>query len=521
LAEAFTTIGPHWEKDPGDLKPDFDQAACEGLNLTMCHTFDCSPSSMGVPGQVYFAGTHINPQTTWWRDSDAFFAYLNRCHFMLQQGLPASDVLYFYGENIPNFVRLKADDPAGVQPDYDYDVISADALIDRVTVSNGRLLLPDGTRYEALALPPGDSYGLAALEQIARLVFRGARVVGTRPSAPIGHPLHWVRQRRFEELADSLWPQDVPTAGPPRPAVAERSVVDVLRAAGLEADFRTEGSGDGAIIDYIHRRTDDADIYFVANRRDRPEHFVASMRVRGERVELWDAVSGNIAQADRANGDGKRTNVELRLPPFGSVFVVVRADAASEPGDADATAQSKSPYQIEHQLQTLFTLDAPWKLELPLAEGEVHDVELPTLIDWTKSSDSNLRDYSGTAVYSTSFNIPNAERLSKSDAWIDLGELENVARVILNGKDLGVAWTRPYRVNVAPALRIGANDLTVEVTNLWPNRLSADGRLPADERSTRTNVNKFKERAVALPAGLFGPVRILTLPKSETDASIE
>ncbi len=135
IAEAFTTIGPHWEKDPRDLKPVFDRVACERLNLVMWHTFDCSPKEAGTPGQAYFAGTHLNPQVTWWNQADGFLDYLSRCQFLLQQGLAVSDVLFFYGENVPSFVRLKRDDPTGVLPGYDYDVINAEALIGRTRAS--------------------------------------------------------------------------------------------------------------------------------------------------------------------------------------------------------------------------------------------------------------------------------------------------------------------------------------------------------------------------------------------------
>jgi len=88
LAEGFTTIGPHWQETLWDnLKPAFDHAGTEGLNLLVWHAFVCSPASEGIPGQQYFAGTHLNPNVTWWEKSEPFFSYLNRCQFLLQQGL--------------------------------------------------------------------------------------------------------------------------------------------------------------------------------------------------------------------------------------------------------------------------------------------------------------------------------------------------------------------------------------------------------------------------------------------------
>ena len=132
LAEGFTTIGPHWQEKLWDnLKPAFDHACTEGLNLLVWHAFVCSPASEGIPGQQYFAGTHLNPNVTWWEKSAPFFAYINRCQSLLQQGLPVADVAYYYGDHVPNFTQLRRSDPAKLGPGYDYDVITAEALLTR------------------------------------------------------------------------------------------------------------------------------------------------------------------------------------------------------------------------------------------------------------------------------------------------------------------------------------------------------------------------------------------------------
>ncbi|MEY4918714.1 MAG: hypothetical protein RL616_2627, partial [Verrucomicrobiota bacterium] len=145
LAEGFTTIGPHWQEHLWDnLKPAFDKALCEGLNLLVWHAFVCSPDETGIPGQQYFAGTHLNPKVTWWEKSTPFFSYIDRCQWMLQQGNFSADVLYFYGDHVPNFTQHKRTDPARVGAGYDYDVITAEALIERASVKDGKIFLPDG-----------------------------------------------------------------------------------------------------------------------------------------------------------------------------------------------------------------------------------------------------------------------------------------------------------------------------------------------------------------------------------------
>lgn len=192
-AEGMTSIGPQWEETIwNDLKPTFDQAICAGLNFLLWHTFTSSPKSAGLPGQEYFAGTHLNPNVTWWNSAGPFISYINRTQFLMQQGLPVADVVYYYGDQVPNFVQLKAADPAKVLPGYDYDVMDEKALVYRMTVKNGRLTLPDGTSYRLLVLPQLPNISLPALWKVGALVSQGAQVLGPKPQ----RPRVWKKARR-------------------------------------------------------------------------------------------------------------------------------------------------------------------------------------------------------------------------------------------------------------------------------------------------------------------------------------
>jgi hypothetical protein len=498
LAESFTSIGPHWEEDPQSLKPVFDRVACEGLNLAMLHTFDCSPESMGVPGQAYFAGTHINPRVTWWKHADAFFAYLNRCQFLLQQGLPVSDVLYFYGENVPSFVRLKRDDPAGVAPDYEYDVINADALITRTAVKDGQIVLPDGVSYEVLALPNHNSYGLAVLRHVAKLVDAGARVVGIKPERPIGLSATPEEAKEFAELADRLWG----TGG--GKTIVTDSALRVLQAAGIAPDFQYDSQDGNVALDYFHRRTDKADFYFIANRGDGEIATEASFRITGRQPEIWNAVTGAVVDAESFAQDDGRTSVSLELPPSGSVFVVFR-----RPIERNARG---SDLAVRQPMTPAVTIAGPWSVQFdPKWGGPEEAVAFPKLVDWSRHNNDAVKYYSGSATYRTTFELPEgaAGRMPGQRLLLDLGRVENLAEVSLNGTPLGVVWTEPFRVDVSAAVRPGLNELTIEVTNLWPNRLIGDSRLPRSERLTSTNITKFSRRSPLLPSGLLGPVVLL------------
>ena len=132
---------------------------------------------------MYFAGTHLNPNVTWWDKSAPFFAYLNRCQFMLQQGLFVADVAYYYGDHVPNFTQLKSSDPAKLLPGYDYDVVTEEVVLNRMSVKDGRLVLPDGMSYRVLVLRDLGVLSPAVLRKLKELVAAGATVVGARPTS--------------------------------------------------------------------------------------------------------------------------------------------------------------------------------------------------------------------------------------------------------------------------------------------------------------------------------------------------
>lgn len=495
MAEAFTTIGPHWQRDPRDLKPVFDRVACEGLNLVMWHTFDCSPPEAGTPGNAYFAGTHLNPQVTWWDQADGFLGYLNRCQFLLQQGLPVSDVLYFYGENVPSFVRLKRDNPASVPEGYDYDVANLEVLATRTRVEDGQIVLPNGTSYAVLVLPPSGHYGLEALRHIERLVESGATVVGEKPTSAIGLLADPEQETEFAQLADRLW-----STGAIKPIETQK-----LLQGTTPPDF-AYSNFDGAQLDYIHRRTSDADIYFVANRLEEPCRTECHFRTRSSSVELWDPVTGVIKAASEVRSQDDQTTLELDLPANGAVFVIFR----------DEPTPGVEPAVRWRQVDTI-PLEGPWNVSFDPEWGGPEEVVFPSLIDWTKSDDDRIRYYSGTAVYEKKFDLP--ESLGPQQRLLlDLGEVEDMARVYLNGHDLGVVWTTPFRVELASALRKQENHLRIEVVNQWPNRLIGDAKLPPESRRTRTNIRKFDEGEHRLmPSGLLGPVRLELESPAESD----
>ena len=333
-AEGLTTIGPHWQERIGDnLKPSFDRAVCEGLNLLIWHTFTASPPEMGKPGQEYFAGTHFNPNITWWNQSTGFTGYINRVQFMMQQGLAVADGLVYYGDHIPNFVRLKPSDPGRILPGYDYDVANAEVLIERVQVKDGRLVLPDGMSYRMLILPDLPVISPAVLRRVRDLAAAGATVIGPKPERATG----LASDEEVRRIAGEVWAKCASTHvyGKGR-VICGKTAREVAAADGLKPDF------EAANLDYLHRRDGAADIYFVSNQGGSELQVDALFRVAGRAPELWNAETGDVQPlwVYDATSDG-RTRVPLRMAPYGSALVVFRQPAGER--FVSATAEVAGP----------------------------------------------------------------------------------------------------------------------------------------------------------------------------------
>jgi hypothetical protein len=191
----------------------------------------------------------------------------------------------------------------------------------------------------------------------------------------------------------------------------------------------------------------------------------------------------------------------LEFAPFQSFFVVFRKKIAYR----SAADVSKASFNIL-KFSKLKEITGAWNVNFQPEWGGPDSIVFATLTDWVKHPEASIKYYSGTATYSKQFELTESELVHR--LFLDLGVVKNIASVRLNGKDLGIIWTAPWRVEITKAARSGDNLLEIEVTNLWPNRLIGDAALSPDKRITRTNIS-LKKDATLLSSGLLGPVEIL------------
>jgi hypothetical protein len=505
-AEAFTSIGPHWEDVLwSSHKPTFDHEFCAGLTLCFMHTFTCSPESMGVPGQEYFAGTHFNPQVTWWEYADGFLDYLHRCQFVAQQGRFVADVLYYQGDHVPNLVQLKEADPAGAMPGYDYDVTDEEILLNAAGVQDGRIVLKSGQTYRLLVLPSHKVLSLAAMEKIKTLVEEGATVLGPRPVKTVSLAGYPEGRGRFEQLRDQVWgevdsPAGQHTLGKGK-VIWGKTARQTLSDEGVSTDFEMAQGNWQKSMDYVHYSFADAEVYYVCNQTDKELSGVGLFRVSGRRPQLWNPLNGDIRDAKAFTQGKGQTEVPLEFGPYGSWFVVFREPISVE---AKGSGTRNTP-----EVLPLMTIEGAWQVCFDPKWGGPEKVQFDKLISWTDHTDPGIRFYSGKAIYQKSFDL-NGPVESGGRCWLDLGMVKDtgIASVRLNGRELGVLWTKPFRVEVTGLLKPEGNRLEVSVVNSWRNRLVCDRDLPEMQRLTRTNITIRPEWKI-LESGLLGPVSIL------------
>jgi len=517
-AEAYTSMGPNWEEDPFALKDIGDRAFCAGLTRNVLCFYVHQPDPRAYPGYEWeAAGTHFDSHVTWWNLSHAWLAYLARSQHLLRQGRFVADFCYFYGEDVPNFVPARAQASPPLPAGFDCDTLNAEVLLERLSVNEGRLALPEGLSYGYLVLPQRQTLALSppVLRKITELVRRGATVLGPAPQRAPGLS-NWPQcDAEIRALARELWGENPGPAGEARTGrgrvIWGRTPAEVAAADGLHPDvaFRelrpaTAPRFDGVTVplDWIHRRAGQTDIYLVANIGNQPVSARAVFRAAHRAPELWDAVNGEIRKLPEYSAEGDLTVVPLEFDPKQSFFVVFPPGSAGKrprPGAKNFPA-----------VTTVAELGGPWEVSFDPQWGAPQKVEFGKLEDWTGRPEEAIRYYSGTATYRKQFDLPSAAlRRPPGALFLNLGKVKNLARVRLNGQDLGVVWTAPWRVDITRAARAGVNQLAIEVVNLWPNRLIGDAQLPPDRRRTTTNVRKFAQPGLPLlESGLLGPVTI-------------
>ncbi len=576
-AESFTSDDDEaWRAYPGAVKALGDWALAAGVNRIVFHRYQNQAGLALKPGLTMGPyGVHWERTQTWWDMVPEFHRYLSRCQYLLRQGQPVADICYLVAEGAPQAFRAPESALRGAPPDrrsYNFDACAPETLLSAASVADGRIVFSGGMSYRLLVLPERETMTPALLRKVRDLAEAGATVIGPRPRKSPSLSGYPACDAEVAALAAELWgscdgervtehacgkgrviwEKTKAAAGVPGMAPAPNKAAGVISAedktwtVGAPPMNEPEQYGDYGIaagvlvrmnvapdfssngpLRYAHRQDGAADIYFVANPANRDVAADAFFRVRGKRPELWDPVTGEIRELKIFTVKGSQTSVPLRFAPHQSFFLVFR-----EP--IGPAADSRPNFAVSNEVQTL---DGSWDVSFDPNWGGPERTVFDQLDDWSKRPEKGIKYYSGLATYRKFFDWkpPRDPRGGSGTTrlFLDLGVVDNMARVRLNGRDLGVVWCAPWRADISAAVKAGGNALEIQVANLWPNRLigdeqeppdaeyAKDGKLlrwpewlrkgeprPSKRRFTFTTWKHFGKNSPLLPSGLLGPVTI-------------
>jgi hypothetical protein len=495
-AEAFSAQSDiNWRSHPGFMKLTGDKAWTLGINEFMFHRFAHQANTKVKPGMTMSQwGSHIDRTQTWWENAGlAWFEYLARGQYLLRQGKPVPDLLVFVGDGSPNSIVQRAAFNPSIPNSINYDCINSDALINRISAKNGKLVLPDGIQYNVLVLFNTKNIRYETIQKINDLAEKGVVIVGEKPEEIGGYKISREQKTEFDKLVQNIWSKSTTYTNYNWQEILEKNIIPIDLKIGNRTD-----------INYIHRKSGIEDIYFFYNPDSVTQTFDCRFNVAGKIPELWNQINGEITQLALFTKGGGFTTVPITLPPEGSVFVVFRKPVGNfDPVNQITSGDNAKPKLVIDtggQLEIIATENGLYSLDFESGKKQniqIEGIPVPLKIDgawnvkfqnygfdttivfnelndWRDSDVEEVKYYSGTAVYKTKFKIIETQLERDEKLMLNLGKVAVAARVLVNNREVAVLWENPYSIDISDFVKPGENELKVEITNTWTNRLIGD-----------------------------------------------
>lgn len=463
--EAFTDVT--YKHTLADIKNLADYAYAFGINEFVVCAVAYQPWVQGEGEQLKISTANgrqyvLNRLNTFWPASRPFWDYQARCSWLLRQGKPVSDFCVYLGDNIP--CRILTHKLPHLPYGYDFDAFTTHALFNRMSVKNGRVILPDGVSYSMMILPSD------------------------------GQELPQNIRQKIEEIKQAGVPVFEPKEG-------GLPLDEAIKKAGLKPDVE---SSSAKHIYFCHRRTEDEEIYFLNNHSDNQIEDQFIFNSTALLAEIWNPVSSETFPVETVSQDG-RVSLNLAFAPRESYFIVLRhREKQSEMLANKKTSQLTTVSPMLHP-------ESSWKISfVPQMGGKQEPAFCDKLINWTKWDEPWVKYYSGTATYENTFVLKKKEK--HLSYRINIPLLNSTAEVSVNGKTAGILWCSPWHLDVTPYLKKGKNKIEIRVCNSLWNRLVRDAQLPEEERITWQTHPLAKPTDRLIPSGINGDVTISIHP---------
>jgi hypothetical protein len=579
-AEAYTFLHPErYRTTLAELKRATDAYLRDGVTQLYNHGWTYTEEPTVAPARDMPWANRIQPWMPWFKHYRGLSDYISRSCWMLRQGQLVADVLiyapqatawsqrviYGFAQRRQNYGNLPK---TLVANGYDYDLVNDDLLQNRAVIGDNGTLTINQHSFRILILPGVKVLPLASLRKIEAFAQAGGTVIalehlpqqagglraatlfedtlvsqhcallfnGQRPNA------HYLKDYQLVE-APPFSPQESPYSTTPPLTEPQQKLLSILRSVvAPDCALAENAQSDGLC--FIHKRAGDIDIYFLANLQPAKISTKLTFRQAGKRVNIWDALTGEIRQLPQYTTAATSIEVPLTLDAWHSLFLVFQpnpppayitrtdlatieyigrnellafADRAGEHSAVVAQGFNRTTLrQYVNELPEPITLKGRWDFTAPGINKT-----LDVLASWTASDDT--RHLAGEGVYELRFTMP-PENLREDIRWLlDLGAVADTAEVTVNLKRIGVSWLSPHVFDITRELKPEENRLRIAVTNSLHNHVAGLAQTPALspplQKRFGAEASKYREGAVAwqerdkkyplLPAGLLGPVRLI------------
>ena len=469
-AESMTAIQNAFSWHPEKLKRTADLEMASGLNRFVIHTSVHQPLDDRKPGfSLGPFGQYFTRQETWaGAGAKAWMDYLGRSSYMLQQGKNVADILYYYGENT-NITWICREKLPNIPTGFEFDFVNSSALLNAIQAKNGHLIAKSGNTYNVLMLDESaKNMTLPVLKKIKSLADNGVKIIGVKPEKS---PSLTDNESDFKKLADEIW---------------SKTNVTTFDKINLKPDVIISRAKNKIL--YRHRQSSDQDIYWLNNRGEESTNTEVSFKVSGKIPALWNPQTGKTEKVSYKIVDG-RTIIPLKFESWDAYFIIFKGKTAAKSYTKTASKES-----------LVTPLTGTWKANF---NNKIIDFE--ELTSWSENPDADVKYFSGTATYENTFTLSNPDK--SGNYIIDLGDVKHIAEVIINGKNVGTAWKKPFKLDISEAVKTGKNTIQIKVSNLWVNRLIGDAQ-PNAKKTTFTTIPFYRKDAQLLPSGLLAPIKI-------------
>lgn len=550
-AEAYTGLA-HFSESLFDLKPFGDKAFSAGINQMILHSYVHQPDERRPGFTLGRYGSHFNRHNTWWPYMKDWADYQSRLQYVLQKGSTVTDVLYYLGDQLPQFTYPNVSNR--VPPGYTLSACNFEFLKNQVDIARGKIIINRTDTVSILSLPPYPFMHFETLLLLEDYVKRGMVLFGPRPGHLLTRQDHLHSREQFEEIVSLMWGD-----GDPRGPTARNygmgmvlwgmSLEEALQKVNVRPDFST-ALNDYSSFRFLHKKVGDTDVYFVANQTDASLCHDLMFRVADKTPQIWDPETGEVYYPAIFSIKDGMTRIPIKFSPYQAYLFVFSPQRPSRhivrvlrnnelvfphphlPVKAPDILSAENGFVFKmgksgtYQLTTNDHKTIEMEVSGPITEvisdyfgnivfdpaydAKVDFIPFKELKPLTSYSDPSIRYFSGNAHYTFKFALPEAFRYKEGRFLLDIGQYRSVADVTLNSVCLGYFWGNTSQFDVTGLLH-PFNELKVTITNEYRNRIIGDLTQYGELRNlwTPANVTEFLEPGQPLrPSGWMGPVEL-------------